>query len=97
MSNDSKELKKESKSGITGRVKAKLTAFLMMLISMAFMAAPVAAGSLNDSVSPILEDVASLFTPLLSLILAAIPLIISVAVIGFVMGLFGAILDKIRV
>jgi hypothetical protein len=62
---------------------------------MAFMAAPVAAGSLNDSVSPILEDVASMFTPLLSLILAAIPLIISVAVIGFVMGLFKAILDKI--
>jgi len=92
---DSKELAKEKQSGIVGKAKAKITAFLMLLVSMAFMAAPVAAGALNDSISPILEDVATIFTPLLSLIIAAVPLIIAVAVIGFVMGIFKAILDKI--
>lgn len=89
------EVKKEKASGITGGIKAKLLS-LFMLVSMAFMlTAPVAAGALNDSISPILEDVATIFTPLLSLIIAAVPLIIAVAVIGFVMGIFKAILDKI--
>jgi hypothetical protein len=37
------------------------------------------AGSLNDSVSPIIEDMVALFTPLLSLIIAAVPLIIATA------------------
>lgn len=97
MSNtDNKETKKESKSGITGRVKAKLTAFMFMLISMAMMVPGVSAGALNDSITPIISDVTEIFTPLLSLIIAAVPLIIAVSVIGFVLGMFKAILSKIQ-
>ena len=55
------------------------------------------AASLNDSVSPIIEDMVALFTPLLSLIIAAVPLIIATALIGFILGILGAILQKMHV
>lgn len=76
------------------RAKLAVTSGAVALMGMVGMAS---AASLNDSVSPILTDVASLFTPLLALILAAIPLVISVAVIGFVLGLFDAIINKIKI
>ncbi len=55
------------------------------------------AGSLNDSVAPIIGDMVDLFTPLLSLIIAAVPLIIATALIGFILGILGAILSKMHV
>lgn len=58
---------------------------------------PVAAAGMNDSISPILTDVAALFTPLLSLVIAAIPLIVAIAVIGFVLGILAAILGKLKI
>jgi hypothetical protein len=97
MSNDYKEAEspKKPKSGLTAAIKAKL-AVVFMLFSMALMAAPAAAGQLNDTISPILEDVASIFTPLLTLIIAVIPLIIAVSLIGFVLGIFDAVIHKIK-
>jgi len=38
------------------------------------------AATLNESISPILTSVTELFTPLLALIIAAVPLIIALAV-----------------
>jgi len=55
------------------------------------------AGSLNESVAPIIGDMVDLFTPLLSLIIAAVPLIIATALIGFILGILGAILSKMHV
>lgn len=70
-------------------------AFAFMLMALAVPA--VSAGDLNDSISPILADMVELFTPLLSLIIAAVPLIIAIALIGFVIGILDGILGKLRV
>jgi hypothetical protein len=76
-------------------VRAKL-AVSSGAVALMGMVGMVSAGELNDSVSPILADVASLFTPLLTLILAVIPLVIATAVIGFVLGIFESIIHKIK-
>lgn len=55
------------------------------------------AATLNESISPILTSVTELFTPLLAMVLAALPLIISLSVISFVLGIFAAILAKIKI
>ena len=55
------------------------------------------AATLNESISPILTSVTELFVPLLALILAAVPLIIALAVIGFVLGILAAIIEKIKI
>lgn len=68
--------------------------FVFMLMA---LAVPVSAGDLNDSVSPIIQDMVDLFGPLLDLIIAAVPLIIATALIGFILGILGAILSKMHV
>lgn len=73
------------------RILAVTTVSLMYLVQYA------SAASLNDSVSPILNDVALLFVPLLALILAAVPIIICMAIIGFVLGILAAILGAIKI
>ena len=55
------------------------------------------AATLNDSIGPILDSVSALFVPLLNLIIGAVPLIIALAVIGFILGIFSAILTKLRI
>jgi hypothetical protein len=54
-------------------------------------------GVWNDSIGPILVGVTLLFTPLLAVILAAIPVIIAIAIIAFIIGILAAILDKVKV
>ena len=73
------------------RILAVTTVSLMTLVQYA------SAATLNESISPILTDVAELFAPLLDLIVAAVPLIIALAVIGFILGIFNVILDKIKI
>jgi hypothetical protein len=51
---------------------------------------------LNASIGPVLDGVILLFPTLLSLVLAALPIIIAMALIGFVLGIFDSILGKIR-
>ena len=55
------------------------------------------AATLNESIGPILDSVTELFTPLLGLIIAAVPVIIAISVIGFIMGIFSAILSKMHI
>ena len=62
-----------------------------------FLVSNASAVGMNESISPILTDVASLFTPLLGLVLAAIPLVVAIAVIGFILGILAAILGKLKV
>lgn len=54
------------------------------------------AGALNDSVSPIIGDMVELFTPMLSLVVSAVPLIIAVSMISFILGILSAILGRLR-
>lgn len=59
------------------------------------MVVPAQAGTLNDSVYVLIEDVADLFTPILDLVIAAIPVIIAGAIITFILGILGRILQHI--
>lgn len=77
-----------------GNLKFKLGLGAVTTLSLVQYAS---AATLNDSVGPILEDVGTLMTPLLALILASIPLIISISIIGFVLGILAAILGKLKV
>ena len=72
------------------RIFAITTVSLMTLVQ-------YAQAGLNASIAPILTDVALLFVPLLELVLAAIPIIIAMAVIGFLLGLLAAILGAIKI
>lgn len=67
------------------------TAGTMPLVGLA------SAGTLNTSVYPLVVDVAELFTPILTLVIAAVPVIIATAMIGFILGVLAAILSKLRV
>jgi hypothetical protein len=69
--------------------------FAALLLALAGIGAPVQAGSLNDSISPLVSDMASLFVPILALIIAAVPVIIAGAFISFMVGLLAAILSRI--
>jgi hypothetical protein len=51
---------------------------------------------LNASIGPVLDGVILLFPTLLSLVLAALPIIIAISLVGFVLGIFDGILAKIR-
>ena len=73
------------------RILAITTVSLMTLVQYA------QAATLNESISPILTSVTELFVPLLSLILAAVPLIVALAVIGFVLGIMSNILGMLRI
>jgi len=73
------------------RILAITTVSLMTLVQYA------QAATLNESISPILTSVTELFVPLLALILAAVPLIIALAVIGFVLGIMSNILSMLKI
>jgi hypothetical protein len=51
---------------------------------------------INASVGPVLDGVILLLPTLLAMVLAALPIIIALAVVGFVLGLFDGILGKIK-
>jgi len=51
---------------------------------------------LNATIGPILTSVTDLFPTILDLVLAVIPVIIAMSVIGFVLGIFEGVLSKIK-
>jgi hypothetical protein len=51
---------------------------------------------LNSSIGPVLDSVILLFPTLLALVLGALPIILAMALIGFVLGIFDGILNKIK-
>ena len=71
--------------------------FAFLLMSLAGIGAPAQAGTLNTSVYPLITDVAELFTPILTLVIAAVPVIIATGMIGFILGVLAAILSKLRI
>ena len=85
---------KEKARGFIATTKAK---FLVASVSLVGLVQYANAGSLNDSVGPILDSVISLFVPLLALIIAAVPLIIAISIIGFILGLLDGILKMLHI
>ena len=73
------------------RILAVTTVSLVTLVQYA------SAATLNESIGPILTSVTELFVPLLALIIAAVPLIVAISVIGFILGILAAILGKLHV
>jgi uncharacterized membrane protein (DUF106 family) len=82
---------KEKMASYKMRILAVTTVSLMTLVQYS------SAATLNESIGPILESVAELFVPLLALVIAAVPLIIAISVIGFVLGILSAILQKLHI
>jgi hypothetical protein len=82
---------KEKMAGYKMRILAVTTVSLVTLVQYA------QAATLNESISPILSSVTELFVPLLALVIAAVPIMIAMALIGFILGIFAAILDKLKV
>ena len=56
----------------------------------------VSAGNITDGISPVIIDVTELLPLMLALVIAALPIIVALAVIGFLLGLFDGILGKIK-
>jgi len=54
------------------------------------------AGNITDGISPVITDVTELLPLMLALVIAALPIIVALAVIGFLLGLFDGILGKIK-
>lgn len=78
---------------IMGAAKMRIAVASAMLTGLVGMASAV---SINDSVGPILQGVAELMSPLLSMIVAAVPLIVTLAIVSFILGILAMILGKLR-
>jgi hypothetical protein len=68
---------KEKMAGLVASAKMKVAITAVSLVGLVQYAS---AATLNESISPILTSVTELFTPLLALIIAAVPLIIALSV-----------------
>lgn len=88
-----------SLTDIKQKVVDKVHAYRMALVTLMLsgLVGLASAADLNASVGPILDAVVQLFTPILALIVAAVPIIITLAVIGFILGLLSVILKKIQI
>lgn len=84
----------EIRQKMADRVSAHRVAVLSLMLT--GLVSAVSATALNDSIAPIIIGVTLLFTPLLAVITAGIPLIITLAIIGFIMGILAMILNKMR-
>lgn len=60
------------------------------------LVASVSAGNITDGISPVITDVTELLPLMLALVIAALPIIVALAVIGFLLGMFDGILGKIK-
>jgi hypothetical protein len=78
---------------VTKVVAYRMALTALMLSGLVGMAS---AATLNDTIGPILQGLAEIFVPLLAMILAAIPIIIALAVVGFILGILAAILGKLK-
>jgi hypothetical protein len=85
----------ELKQKVAERVSAYRIAIVSVMLT--GLVGLVSAGTaLNDSITPILTGVTLLFTPLLAVIVAGIPLIVTLAIIGFILGILSMILGKLK-
>ena len=73
----------------------KVRAFGLLTTASLFLVASVSAVDFSG-ITNVTDDVALLFVPLVAVVIAAIPIMIVLAIVGFILGLFDAILGKIR-
>lgn len=77
---------------------AKVMAYRLALTTLMLSGlVSIVSADLNSSVSPIILEVTKLFVPLLAVVVGAVPIIVTIAVIGFILGLLALILTKIKV
>jgi len=85
---------KERALAVSVGARMRIAVATVMLSGLVGMAS---AATLNDTIGPILQGVAEIFVPLLAMIIAAVPLIVALAVVGFILGILAAILGKLKV
>ena len=73
----------------------KVKAFGLLTTASLFLVASVSAVDFSG-ITNVTDDVALLFVPLVAVVIAAIPIMIVLAIVGFILGLFDAILSKIK-
>lgn len=83
---------KEKALGVIASVKMRIAVASVMLTGLVGMAS---AATINDTVGPLLQGLAELFVPILAMIVAAIPIIVTLAVVTFILGILARILGKI--
>jgi hypothetical protein len=76
---------------------AKMRILAVTTVSLVTLVQYASAATLNESIGPILQSVTELFVPLLALVIGAVPLIIAISVIGFILGILAAILQKLHI
>ena len=88
------ELQTETKKSVSAwKVRA-----IGLLAMGSGLVASVSAVAINlTPVINIIEDVTLLFAPLVAVVIAAVPIMIVLAIVGFILGLFDSILSKIKV
>ena len=79
--------------GYLGTAKVKLAIASVSALGLV----QYASADLNSSIYPIIDSVTLLFVPLLALIIAAVPLIIAIAIIGFILGILQGILKMLKI
>jgi len=80
------------------KVGRKAKAALLFLMGMFVMAAPASAEELTinwTDIGNVISGVADIMPSIGNVITAVVPILILLAVVGFVLGLFGGILDAI--
>lgn len=76
--------------------KARVLAFMSVSLLFLVSNASAAAFDINGTIGPIIDGVALLFTPLLNLVLAYLPVVIVIAIIGFVLGILSNIMGSMK-
>ena len=82
---------KEKVLGVVATRRMSIT--MLMLSGLVGMAS---AADLNATVSPIIYEVVKLFVLLLNVVLSGLPLIITIAIISFILGILAMILGKLK-
>jgi len=82
---------------IKEKIAARVVAWRVALttLMLAGLVGMASAATINDSVGPLLQGLAELFSPILAMIVGAIPIIVTLAVITFILGLLARILGKL--
>lgn len=87
----------ELRQKIADRVSAyRVAVASVMLTGLVGLASAAPGFQLNDSLYPVVYGMTLLFTPLLAVVVAAVPLIVTIAIIAFILGILSMILGKLR-
>lgn len=76
-------------------VKVKLVQAYLGVMAV-FTLFPTASAGTFDNVTVMLTDLVDIFTPILDIVIAVIPIMIALAIATFVIGMFAAILSRIK-